>query len=707
MLIENLVRLGRPFLGQSAAARQTLLEITDVLSPQAVGFFCNVIIVEVDEGRPGTPPAAWGIQDWTTRRVQGRNEVVEVKPDIAVAAPFTVPRGGNPRTAQGRYPVPAYIVYEGDMAVFGDAVEVERFIQPRHERTLLRPQAALPALARAAASVVAGASLSRAGKNRKVMGLLLVLPVSDQGPYRYVAGPDVDPETMVDLGPSQLRPGQRVVADLPSLVSLVWAAKAEEGATHGQMEGPCTLCHREGQVVSIYSKAWSWFAPTWEAPLPETLKDDQLVEGAALCPDCYAALTQGAQLFNALTRPLPLWLTRELFAPVDSPGGREMVERGRIPSTIYGTGFVLPLSDGIFRDPEAVEQFCTGFMYMRRGEAGWTRHLESVAGFEFAVADDFFTDQYRITLVYYSGAPDRGDIHLRAMIEDVVPAVASAVRDLLHEVVNGQDELIRRWSRPGDEDPGWRLRSLPSLLINAYGPGYVWQGMETVLRRRPISYRRFVRNLALRLAELSHRLGEAQALFRMQSEIRLYVVFRDFWQRYHSEIAGQWPEGEVWAIRPWQELQAELRTVPPSELELQDVEELGFAIGDLTRQFARQYYAATRGKEFLKHRVMTFGTNLTPEAIVTRALTRFPEYAARLDIKLSERFRHLNGVLLVQAQQAGRELQAQADRFMAGFWAGYLLADAGRRSSEEDVAETVDGPAGAAVADDDEAAVPF
>ncbi|QIA27434.1 hypothetical protein DYI95_007725 [Thermaerobacter sp. PB12/4term] len=677
MLIENLVRLGRPFLGQSAAARETLLDITDVGSPQAVGFFCNVIIVEVDESHPDKPVAAWPLQDWTARRVQGKSEVVETKLDIAVAAPFTLPRGGNPRHAQGRYPVPAYIIYEGDLAAFHDGGVVERFIQGRWERTLHRPDAAVGVVARAAAAMVTGASLGKAGKGRKVMGLLLIVPVTGEGPYRYMEGPAADPNTVVELGASRLYPGRRVVAYLPALVPLVWAAKAEEGATLGQMQGTCTLCHREGDVVSIYSKAWPWFAPTWEAPFPETLAKEELVEGAALCTDCYAALTQGAQVFNALTRPLPLWLTRELFAPADSPGGREMAERGRMPGTIYGTGFVLPLSDGIFRDPEAVEQFCTGFMYMRTGEAGWTRHLESVAGFEFAVADDFFTDHYRITLVYFSGAPERGDIHLRAMIEDVVPAVASEVRDALYEVVSTHEELIRGGNRFADEALR-RLRSLPSLLINAYGPGYVWQGMEAVLRRRPISYRRFVRNLALRLTELAHRLGDRQAMYRMQAEIRLYVVFRDFWQRYHRDIAGQWPAGEVFAIRPWQELQAELRSIPPQELDLQDVEELGFAIGDLTRQFSRQYYAATRGKEFLKHRVMTFGTNLTPEAIITRALTRFPEYAARLNMALSERFRHLNGVLLVKAQQARREVQAQPDRFLAGFWAGYLLADANR-----------------------------
>ena len=131
MLIEHLARLGRPFLARAQEARQTLLDIPDVTSPQAVGFFCNVMIVEVDVARPDGPPAAWDLQDWTSRRVQGNTEVVEVKPDVAAAAPFTIPRGGNPRKPQGRYPVPAYIVYEGDMATFQDPDPVlERYVVP-------------------------------------------------------------------------------------------------------------------------------------------------------------------------------------------------------------------------------------------------------------------------------------------------------------------------------------------------------------------------------------------------------------------------------------------------------------------------------------------------------------------------------------------------------------------------------------------------
>ncbi|HEY8416068.1 MAG TPA: hypothetical protein VIK99_09895 [Thermaerobacter sp.] len=685
MLIESLIRIGRPFLVRAEGAAATLGDITDVYSGQAVAFFRNVIIVEVDEDAPGRPVAAWEVQDWTTTRVEGRREVVEVKRDIAVAAPFTVPKGGNPRNPQGRYAVPAYIVYENDLTRFGDEDVVRRFLEGRLSRTLERPSVAAAELARAVAPVVARASLSSIGKNRRVMGLLLILPVRQEGPYRYSPETPVQ-EARVDLGPSRLRPGQRVVADLAALVPLVWSAKSEEGATHGQAQGICSICQQEGDVVSIYSKAWPWFTTTWEAPLPETLPKERLVEGAALCADCYAALTQGAQVFGWLTRALPQWLTRELFAPVDSPRGRDTAQKGRAPAPLFGTGFIVPLTDTLLADPGARDQFCLGLEWMRQGGAasGWVRHLESVAGFEFAVPEDFLTEQYRVTLVYFSGQPDRGDIHLRAMIEDVLPSVLTEVDEILWHVAEGTRAVIEAWSRgPDPEDVRRRLKSLPSLLIHAYGPGYLWQNLESVLRRRPLSYHRFIRNVALRLQELARKVGDDATLWRMRDEVRFYLVFRQFWAAYHQRVAAAFPFGEVVTIRPWQELQAMLREQPVSELEFEDVEELGFAIGDLTRQFSRQYYAATRGaRDFLQHRVVTFGSNLTPDAILRYALHRFPEYALRLNIPLAERFRQLNGALIVHAQQRQKEIRTQSDRFIAGFWAGYLLHDLGRPGKE-------------------------
>jgi hypothetical protein len=68
-------------------------------------------------------------------------------------------------------------------------------------------------------------------------------------------------------------------------------------------------------------------------------------------------------------------------------------------------------------------------------------------------------------------------------------------------------------------------------------------------------------------------------------------------------------------------------------------EEMGFAAGYLVRQFSRQYYRAADEKDYLQHRVMTFGSDLTPDVIYRRALGKLPEYAVRVKARLSEDFR--------------------------------------------------------------------
>ena len=44
------------------------------------------------------------------------------------------------------------------------------------------------------------------------------------------------------------------------------------------------------------------------------------------------------------------------------------------------------------------------------------------------------------------------------------------------------------------------------------------------------------------------------------------------------------------------------------------MEELGFVTGLLLKQFSNSYYRKTE-KEFVKHRVMKFGSKLTPEMV--------------------------------------------------------------------------------------------
>lgn len=126
-------------------------------------------------------------------------------------------------------------------------------------------------------------------------------------------------------------------------------------------------------------------------------------------------------------------------------------------------------------------------------------------------------------------------------------------------------------------------------------------------------------------------------------------------------------------MRPWQELVQNISNNPIQEVRFDDVEELGFAAGYLVRQFARQYYRAAHEKDYLQHRVMTFGSDLTPDVIHRRALGKLPEYAMRVNARLSEDFRQRLGVWLSAYPAMKNEVEKRSDEFMAAFWAGYML----------------------------------
>lgn len=126
-------------------------------------------------------------------------------------------------------------------------------------------------------------------------------------------------------------------------------------------------------------------------------------------------------------------------------------------------------------------------------------------------------------------------------------------------------------------------------------------------------------------------------------------------------------------MRPRQDLVHNVGEAPIKEIAFQDVEELGFAAGYLVRRFASQYYMATNQKDYLQHRVMTFGSDLKPETIYLRALGKLREYASRVGASLSEDFEQRVAVWLSAYPRMKAEVGKQSNEFMAAFWAGYML----------------------------------
>src|SRR5699024_12815040 len=62
--------------------------------------------------------------------------------------------------------------------------------------------------------------------------------------------------------------------------------------------------------------------------------------------------------------------------------------------------------------------------------------LEIISGLQKKIIRDA-TDDYRITIIYYSGNLSRGDIHIRGQIEDIVPSAAQKVQSILKKL-NGR-----------------------------------------------------------------------------------------------------------------------------------------------------------------------------------------------------------------------------------------------------------------------------
>lgn len=698
MIADGLIRQGRIFVEVEKSPGHIILQVSDIKDVKAKNFFRRVFLVEIapsndtDSGFKACahPYAAWG-------SVISRDDAEDFVPDVhrARGIPFSLPRG-NPLAPQGRYPVPVYIVYDKQFAGFKKSMDgLKKFFKGRFERTL-NIMAISDQVLDQIVSVLGHQFEQYEGATRENrLGIIVLALVSEDGPYGYATEikQERGDEQHIILAPSLLYPEKKIVARLNKILPLVWAANEAEGAEKGVIKnGICSFCAGRSNVVSIYAKAWPWFTTTWTGPLPQDLNKKQLVEGVALCSQCYAALTYGAKIFSGLTQQLPNWLTKEIFSPDASRAGKDQARRST-PAPIYGGVLVLPVFDEFLKDELDKKIYTRSIGQMQAKERGSTldRHLDTVVGFDLLLPEDLEEDIYRLTLLYYSGDPSKGDIHLMATIEDVLPSVASKIDEMLRELAEQAVALRQSWYVDTSASAENYLRrsyaSLPYLLTTAYGSGYLWQSLASVLHRHPLSADRFIRNVASREQELTKKLPDT--ILQLREEVMFYEMFRLFLQLYRERVLLNTEGG--WTMRPWQELQQLLVATPIQQLQFEDVEELGFACGHVVRHFSRWYWHRTkvgeRGKDFLKDRVMTFGSSLTPDIIWQRALSRFEEYAMKVSPgeqadRLGNKFRQRYGLILAEYSRLRADVNRNKDRFMAAFWSGYALQDLAPKSDD-------------------------
>lgn len=712
MIIESLVRLGRPFLAEGGLTSDEVIKhITDVMSPTARNFFQNVCVAEIgdnpnDPNSPNIevhPLASWG--DWRPQDQEDsrsdqparskRKDIFVPDPQRAVGIPFTLPSGGNPTVRQGCYPVPVYIVYEKSLGeMVGNEEEVFKFIESRAEFTI-------------------GWKVDKGELTTLACGLSKVLPKPEKGPSKTMAiiavidyrtglyshlplgAKAVSEGSHAHLGNSRLYPGETIVANLSKIVDSIWEARLQEAAEKGVLsDGVCSFCGQTGHTVSSYAKAWPLFSTTYSYPLPMELEETELVKSVGLCSSCYRALVFAATLLHKTEQKVDYSITKELFSPTQSVQGKAYARQSARTESLYGMFYALPVLDRFLEDPDRISEFVAANMARltpaEENRSGFS--LKDLLGFEVTLAEEIASESYRFTVMYYMGDWSRGAVDLVATIEDVVPSVARELTETCRRVGLDASEVAKRVSEAwnwkfGDNDATRYKSRHSSLLYNlilAYGSSYLWQSLDSVLHRRPLAVEPFIRNSAQRLQDQCKVIGDVSANLGFRDEVVFLLAFSSFLDIYHREIVG---EGEVVSMGKWQEWISTLRKSDPASWEPSSVAEVGFAAGTVIRTFARQYYRQTE-KDFIKHRMMTFGADLKPSDIYAKGLARLQEYARKLDMHVSSSLLNAAAVVSMSYIEMEQEIQKDRDTFIAAFWAGYQLCPSdlypGSRESQGD-----------------------
>jgi predicted transcriptional regulator len=311
-------------------------------------------------------------------------------------------------------------------------------------------------------------------------------------------------------------------------------------------------------------------------------------------------------------------------------------------------------------------------------------HMKVLAGIDRIVPE--LEDKYRLTILYYSGDLSRGNIHIRAVIEDVIPSVAGRIEKILNSLVRLELAKIQK-AFEVNKQPVYRIQSLPALLANVYGPGYVWESLRSVFHKESLRMERLRMFTARKLNELANK----EDIYQMKQELIFYYSFSYFYNQYNNVILQK--QKGVNTLGDWDEFK---NLYSQGRLELSHIkslEHLGFVSGLLLRQFSNSYYQKT-GKEFVKNRVMKFGSKLTPEMVWKSGLMRCEELAQQWSMNLGANFRPVLAQTLLGFLEKEEQLISQKDTFMTAFWSGYLLYKSDKKNEGDITVNEINGKYG-------------
>lgn len=690
MLISDLVRLGRPILETGDFPREMLELVSDVKKSYTKNFFSNILIIEVgsDHCVPHDP-MQWGEYVTGTSK---KNKDLIFEPDFSrvTALPFVWSAGGDPTKPQGAYGLPVYLTFKKNWGqIQKDLKGTESFLSERIRRTVgaegvLDVQSIAEALYKGSEKVVVPTD-----QNKKIFGLVAFVGTWKNSPFcLWDSEPEPGDKKFVLVAPSKTNPGKFIVTDLQKALDLFWESKLAEGREKGKNKnGLCSFCDEKTDLVSAYCSSCPWFATTWGCPLPMELEEKELVKSITLCPKCYKSMVCGAAVFEKLTRPLEDTLIKEVFSPVAVSREKDSAkQRKSIP--IYGCGYMLPILDRPDNKALSSKDFAQNLFLMmeekndKKGKEA--AHIKAITGFEACLPEEFNRQGFLMHLIYFSGNALRKDIQLRAKIDGVLPSTFSKLSELSGGVAECYEMAAKRvFSKQSDKDASFlrnRYLSIPWMLTNAYGGSYIWDSMQRMVHHRPFFRGRFISNTARRMADLSTRIPDKFAFRKMKEEVLFYLVFSRFLYDYEQKILV--PEGAA-DMKGWKDITRPFESEEdlPGESFI-DCEDLGFATGWLVRSFSNQYWHRSGGKDFIKHRVMTFGSRIKPETLWKRALVPMSEIALQRDIHMTKGSKKLLALVLLSFGELKENIKNKEDDFMSAFWSGYILNN--KSHSEEE-----------------------
>lgn len=662
MLAESIVEIGRPIVSSDRLPNEQRIRLlTDVDEENCKNFYQHIFVIEID----GEHSAFHFLSMTGTERAGLRENS---------AFPVFYPNGGNPIVAQGIYPLPCYLVYEKHIKKMNQPDEfASKTILPRLKKTVPYKNTDEEELSRIA--VLAAQQLQKHYNEfiseEKQLGILYI--VDHRLPVFHTTNELKKSKRFFWIDRSFLLKDSYLYLDSELALSSIVESRFMEAKTLGyEKNAVSTFTNKtESEVVSIYNKSWLWLSPTWELPRSIYWGKEEWTKGIKIDKRNYEAFLYGAQFLKHITVPIKAGLLKELFAPVTNAEAKKNMKPTSF-EPVFGVPLVLPLLKG------DSEQLYEKYRRILKNEKGSDDlQLEIIAGIDRMVPK--MSNSHRLALLYYSGDLSRGDMHIRMMISDVIPSVASAVQKILLSI-NRKDLLdIRHFLNiPSSIDrQNYRVKTLPSLLSNAYGPGYLWSAFQSVLHKENIGLERLYRSTSAKLTELANK----EKHWEMVDELTFYLMFLAFKRDYDIHLLNK---GGVDILSRWNDLKGKYSEGTVTIADLESTEALGYVTGLLLKQFSNSYQRKT-GKDFVKHRVMKFGSKLTPLLVWKNGVLRCEELKEQWDMGLAGNFYpSLGSVLaaLIDADKKG-SLSKEKDIFMTAFWSGYLTYRKSERQSDE------------------------